>query len=65
VDSCIELLAAAADGPGSSVLERVPLAIVARNGRTALFAATIEPVPTGRQPAVTTVAAERSTKASK
>jgi len=44
------------DGPGASVLERVPLAMVTRrNRRAGRFAAVIEPVAKGRKPAVTDV----------
>jgi len=46
-----------ADGPASSVLDRVPMAVVTRKGKTALFAATIEPAATGHQPAITAVSA--------
>jgi len=44
------------DGPGASVLERVPVAMVTRrNRRAARFAAVIEPVAKGDKPAVTDV----------
>jgi hypothetical protein len=43
------------DGPGASVLERVPLAMVTRRGAQARFAAVLEPVKSNRPPAVTGV----------
>ena len=43
------------DGPGASVLERVPLAILTRRGKAAQFACVLEPVAKGREPAVTAV----------
>jgi hypothetical protein len=49
-----------ADGPASSVLDRVPMTIVTRKGKSAFFAATIESAPTGRQPAITAVSAEQT-----
>ncbi len=49
-----------ADGPGESVLDRVPLLIATRVGGSALFAATIEPVKTGQQPQVGSIFAERT-----
>ncbi len=44
-----------ADGPGSSVLERVPLAMLTREGATARFVTVLEPVRTGTPPTITTV----------
>ncbi len=44
------------DGPGSSILERVPLGIIRRTGRQAHFAAVIEPVTGSGQPSVSSVA---------
>lgn len=43
------------DGVGASVEDRVPLAMVRRSGKTARFAAVLEPVKTGEKPAVTDV----------
>ncbi|MCK6472637.1 MAG: heparinase II/III family protein [Planctomycetes bacterium] len=43
------------DGVGTSVEDRVPLAVVRRSGKTARFAAVLEPVKTGETPAVTDV----------
>lgn len=40
------------DGVGASMTERVPLAMVTREGRRALFAATLEPVLAGATPQV-------------
>lgn len=46
------------DGVGASVMDRVPLAMITRCGRTARFAAVIEPVTEGGRAAVTSVAVE-------
>lgn len=43
------------DGVGASLTERVPLAMVTREGRRALFAATLEPVLAGATPQVSEV----------
>ncbi len=43
------------DGPGPSVQERIPLAIVTRQGRQGRFAAVLEPVATGGSPTVESV----------
>jgi hypothetical protein len=40
------------DGVGASVDDRVPMAVVARNGRDVPFAAVLEPVRTGGRPQV-------------
>jgi oligo-alginate lyase len=45
----------AADGVGGSVDERVPMIMVAREGREVLFAAVLEPVHAGGSPQVTGV----------
>ena len=50
----------AADGPGASVLERVPMVMIARRGRGAQFACLLELVAKGRKPAVTAVEAQRT-----
>ena len=42
-------------GPCASVLDRVPLVMLARRGKTAQFACVLEPVAKGKEPAVTTV----------
>ncbi|HOX08361.1 MAG TPA: heparinase II/III family protein [Planctomycetota bacterium] len=47
-----------ADGVGASVEDRVPLAIVSRTGRSARFAAVLEPVRKGGRPVVESVAIE-------
>ena len=44
-----------ADGPGASILDRVPLAMVTRRGSSAHFAAVLEPHPIGVKPAVTSI----------
>jgi len=43
------------DGPCASVLDRVPLVMLTRHGKTAQFACVLEPVAKGKEPAVTTV----------
>ncbi|HRR79697.1 MAG TPA: heparinase II/III family protein [Planctomycetota bacterium] len=43
------------DGPCASVLDRVPMIAVTQQGASAMFAAVIEPVLSGRKPGVTTV----------
>ncbi|MBM4018024.1 MAG: alginate lyase family protein [Planctomycetes bacterium] len=45
-----------ADGPGASVMERVPLVVLTRRGPSARFAAVLEPVRKGAAPAVSAVA---------
>jgi hypothetical protein len=40
------------DGVGGSVTDRVPMAMIAREGQTACFAAVLEPVRAGSQPRV-------------
>ncbi|NLE61737.1 MAG: alginate lyase family protein, partial [Planctomycetes bacterium] len=44
------------DGPGSSILDRVPLAMIRRTGRGARFVAVIEPVTGSAKPSVSSVA---------
>ncbi|HOS42788.1 MAG TPA: heparinase II/III family protein [Armatimonadota bacterium] len=46
-----------ADGPGSSVLERVPLVMLTREGAAARFVVALEPVKTGTPPTITAVEA--------
>ncbi|MGB2821027.1 MAG: hypothetical protein WBF17_08600, partial [Phycisphaerae bacterium] len=48
------------DGPGESVLDRVPLVMVRRRAPTARFACILEPVSEGSRPAVTAVEAEQA-----
>ena len=48
------------DGPGDSVLVRVPLAMLTRRGKTARFACVLEPVARGTGPAVTGIEAQQS-----
>jgi len=49
------------DGPAASVLDRVPLAMITRRDRRAArFAAVIEPVVKGHQPAVTDLGVEET-----
>ena len=43
-------------GPLGSVMERVPLVVVTRKGKSARFVAVIEPVRAGGKPAVESVA---------
>jgi len=43
------------DGPCASVLDRVPLVMLTRRGKTARFACVLEPVKAGAEPAVTGV----------
>jgi oligo-alginate lyase len=43
------------DGPGASVLDRVPLAMITREGKEARFVAAIEPVPGSGKPTVEAV----------
>lgn len=45
------------DGPCASILDRVPMIMVTREGSSATFAAVIEPVRAGHKPAVTAVEA--------
>lgn len=47
------------DGPGGSVLERIPLAIVTRHGERVGFAAVLEPVKAGESPTVEKVSLSR------
>ena len=47
------------DGVGASVSDRVPLACISRRGSAVRFAAVLEPVAKGRQPAVSAVAVEK------
>ncbi len=44
------------DGPGSSILDRVPLAMIRRTGRGTRFVAVIEPVTGSEKPSVSSVA---------
>jgi len=44
------------DGVGASILDRVPMVMVTRQGAEATFLAVLEPVRTGQPPAVTEVA---------
>jgi len=46
------------DGVGASVLERVPLAMVTRRGRSASFAAVLEPVRESLEPRVRSISVE-------
>ena len=48
------------DGPGPSVMERVPMAMFTREGTTAGFAAAIDPVKAGEKPYVKSVSVARS-----
>jgi hypothetical protein len=48
------------DGVGASITDRVPLGMLTRRGTTARFACVLEPVPAGRQPAVTAVAIDEA-----
>jgi len=48
------------DGVGASVADRVPMAMITRRGPAARFACVLEPVPKGRPPAVTAVAADEA-----
>jgi hypothetical protein len=43
------------DGPCASILDRVPMTMIARRGKTALFAAVLEPVAKGSTPEVKSV----------
>jgi oligo-alginate lyase len=43
------------DGPGESVLDRVPLCMMTRNGRQARFATVLEPVSGSTQPSVSAI----------
>ena len=47
------------DGVGASILDRVPMVMVTRQGAEADFAAVLEPAPNGRGPTVSDVAVER------
>lgn len=47
------------DGVGQSVMDRVPLTMVTRQGKQALFAAALEPVPAGGKACITSVATQR------
>jgi len=47
------------DGPGSSILDRVPLCMVTRTGREVCFAAVFEPVSQSAQPAVSSIGCRR------
>jgi hypothetical protein len=46
------------DGPGQSVLERIPLAMLTRRGARVRFVAVLAPIPTGRPPTVTGVSVD-------
>lgn len=46
-------------GPGASIVDRVPLAIATRRGRTVHFAAAIEPLRAGATPLVRSITARR------
>ncbi len=48
------------DGPRASVLDRAALAMITRRGRQAVFAAVLDPVQAGHEPAVTGVAVEQA-----
>lgn len=48
------------DGPGASVMDRVPLAIFTRSGRTALFAAAIEPLIAGQTSVIRNLQVQRN-----
>jgi hypothetical protein len=48
------------DGVGSSILDRVPLAMLTRRGRTVEFLAVLEPVAGGKEPAVRGVSWKRT-----
>jgi len=50
------------DGPCASVLDRVPLVMLTRRGKTAQFACVLEPVAKGKEPAVTTVETGKATE---
>ena len=50
------------DGPCASVLDRVPLVMLTRRGKTAQFACVLEPVVKGKEPAVTTVETGEATE---
>ncbi len=47
------------DGPGASVLDRVPLAMVTRRGNSAQFAAVLEPYRSADKPSVQSVEVQR------
>jgi len=53
------------DGPGESVLERVPLVMIRRRGRAARFACVLEPLARGGTPAVTAVETEQTPTAAR
>jgi len=44
-----------ADGPGASIMDRVPLVMLTQRGKTARFACVLEPVSQGKAPTVTAV----------
>ena len=48
------------DGVGASITDRVPLGMLTHRGTIARFACVLEPVPTGRQTAVTAVAIDEA-----
>ncbi|MCX5673243.1 MAG: hypothetical protein NTU94_18160 [Planctomycetota bacterium] len=48
------------DGVGASITDRVPLGMLTHRGTAARFACVLEPVPTGRQTAVTAVATDEA-----
>ncbi len=48
-----------ADGPCSSITDRVPLIIVSRRGKTMNFVTVLEPVPTGSKPWAKNIKTER------
>jgi hypothetical protein len=47
-----------ADGPGESVDQRIPLALLTRRGRSARFAVSLEPIAKGAKPNVLGIDAE-------
>jgi hypothetical protein len=47
------------DGVGESVIDRVPLTMITRQGRSTLFAAALEPTAKGAQPTIKGVTAQR------
>jgi hypothetical protein len=52
-----------ADGPGPSVLERVPMTMITRTGTTAIFAVVLEPLRTGDVVFVNSVQVSRGSEA--
>jgi hypothetical protein len=59
VDGQAGTIVRTADGPRETVMQRVPLAVISREGRNVCFVAVIEPVPQGSQRAVTSLQVER------